>query len=107
MREYKFRAWDNGMVYDDRPQLILGNFTNIMQYTGLKDINNNEIYEGDIIKYSATNIYGETRVYFVLVEFLDGMFWAGNRPLVQIVKHYEGLVIGNKYENRELLEEVI
>lgn len=62
MREIKFRAWNKyNMSYDELtvvgPDIGLNallknvqrNFT-LMQYTGLKDRNGREIYEGDILK---------------------------------------------------------
>lgn len=56
MREIKFRAWDGTAIIrsDDWPNLM-GFFGTrspdevLMQYTGLKDKNGNEIYEGDIV----------------------------------------------------------
>lgn len=63
MREIKFRCWDivfNKMRYEqdlwDIPYNELFIHTpdqralNLMQYTGSKDVNGAEIYEGDIIK---------------------------------------------------------
>lgn len=74
-----------------------------MRYTGLKDINGKDIYEGDIIR---VNIDGKWYVGEVI--FSNGSFvyrtkefqWLGGFTGKDQVE-----VIGNIYENPELLEE--
>ena len=121
-REFEFRAWltkYNKMVniyswniwqeyfmcseYDSEFYL---DETPIMQYTGLKDKNNKEIYEGDILFES----FGE-RYYKVVFENgsfraeFKGDFEEYSFDLIDVVA--QGCeVAGNIYENPELMEEV-
>jgi uncharacterized phage protein (TIGR01671 family) len=67
----------------------------LMQYTGLKDLNGVEIYEGDIVKE-----YASTRVSAVLRFEVE---W-GNHGWNISTGLYE--VIGNIHENPELIKKV-
>ena len=124
MREIKFRAWlkehktmVNVAEIDINHQLIYhygfddfeGNFENfnsieLLQYTGLKDKNENEIYEGDIVKLRANHGIGVVKYYdewgAFIVEYIKP------RPLAVLGMNYykEDIeVLGNLYKNPEFL----
>ena len=82
----------------------------IMQYTGLKDKNGKEIYEGDIVEYNVDNKFIDIiLVKWGKVEFsflrkykrFRNKGW--QRTTYQGIDKY-GKVIGNIYDNPELLE---
>jgi len=78
-------------------------FLELMQYTGLKDKNGIEIYEGDIVEWEDSineEMYGGEIIYpKETVEFKGGAFY----PVCQMTET-EFEVIGNIYENPELLK---
>lgn len=127
MREIKFRAWDkqdNEMIdsvestyywesmptedYEDRHWAL-------MQYVGLKDKNQVEIYEGDVIKYhffrkwsDELNDYIESDLYFTGIVTYSGCsyFLQGNDYEPHLINTcIDSLeVLGNVYQNPKLIE---
>jgi len=134
MREIKFRAWDKDYMYMNHKVMVGNvwdednyhahviwvdaedvdyecesgwmNFDEhsnieIMQYTELKDNNGVDIYEGDIIWDAHAEIHGK-------VTFDEGAFcveWDTHiEHLNEVVSDYYAEVIGNIYENPELME---
>ncbi len=124
-REIKFRAWDNffkqmyyfdfennievrsghlwivheeGVISSKSPSI------KIMQYTGLKDMNDKEIYEGDLVQvldYASWEglykvVWDEESLMYVLEDAY------GDKEKMCEFEHY--LVWGNIYENSELLD---
>lgn len=127
MREIKFRAWSkllNKMLSQEDLNKTLKDLTKIeyiagiflplnsdvevMQYTGLKDSNGNEIYEGDIVKIE--DYFGEDIIGRVIYDEATAgyVFHKGNeRNYFQMtldLEDYVHYVIGNIYENKDLLD---
>ena len=113
MRELKFRAWDRidkRMITIERFSQIPSNWRDVMdlmQFTGLHDKNGKEIYEGDVLRFIIDDEVYRTQPVEWKPEF--GLFYAGinvgeycPEDMWACEDVYE--VIGNIYENPELLE---
>ncbi len=122
MREIKFRGWvkENqkmvritGFDFDDKygeweyedgeNYCISQEHIELMQYTGLKDKNGKEIYEGDIIKFKTI----ENRIIIGVVQLYNCCWIVPGdygTPL-NILKARCKSVIGNIHKNPELLKE--
>lgn len=95
-RVIKFRWWNSQRMVDGKDlNILLKNADNLdwlMQYTGLKDKNGVEIYEGDVL-YIGYNLIGNREV-----KFEDGKF---NIFCYSLGKCE---VVGNIYQNPELIK---
>ena len=76
----------------------------IMQSTGLKDKNGKEIFEGDIVKMSK-DVYSEP-TYYEVVRHRGGAYRLESKQhgCELWLRHTDCEVVGNVYENPELLE---
>ena len=120
MRTIKFRWWDkveDEMIdWDQISPLGQEDFTEetelrAMQFTGLKDSDGDDIYEGDILSYGkytgSVELRGEDCTH--IVEFNEETASFESYAIKEKVKHLcsidnlESIVIGNIYENPELL----
>lgn len=148
MRDIKFRAWDknrkgfiNGFnmigfsTGQGAPKRKLKRFSNewneedieLMQYTGLKDDEEKEIYEGDVIQFTweENSCWGKAGTYKGYVRFKEGVFevvYIGREKITisddggrhvnsteddirSLMSWSEDIeIIGDIYKNPELLE---
>ena len=124
MRELKFRVWDGNKMWLPESETangtnttlhffnslrcivwglydsVFGNriatseYHELMQYTGLKDKNGKEIYEGDVVEIN------DSGVRFGVYEFVNGTFKISG---TETISSTFSKVIGNIHENPELL----
>lgn len=120
----RYRVWDKEekkMIYDaehtyDNYPVNISSFGAIldcpslydaMQYTGIKDIYSNRVFESDIVKITLTQgdkthvgevIYYEDNACF-LVETTKGDYFTFMSEDIKSVE-----VLGNIYENKELID---
>ena len=114
-REIKFRVWDTpdgGLTgkwfwpkenYGHALDYAVKFNKPVMQYTGLKDRNGKEVFEGDIIKYEGCEGYWD---YFGVIEWCEenAAFHINiNNGDAYSMIFDEIEIIGNIYENPELL----
>lgn len=78
---------------------------NIMQYTGLKDKNGVQIYEGDILNLENHNVIRVVRFDEQVCSFEAYNVNSGEGYYLIQSPFHEYEVIGNIYENQELLKE--
>lgn len=132
MREYKFRGkdlkgeWRYGFLFYDydctdkyspfinwKDEKYLGGIgeeeveeETLGQFTGLKDKNSKEIYEGDVLQIDIDRAYvkwNDKYGYFQLIPIGD--YYFDSDVIGEALEYLEGEIIGNIYDNKELLGE--
>ena len=120
MREIKFRAWvrrldrmcnvtgidfERNEINILRPGWHMSEWlrrdqVELMQYSGLDDVNGVNIYEGDVVEFEVGLIRAKAEVIYSRDQFIVDI----NGVMSRSLGAYFVKVIGNKFENQELLE---
>jgi uncharacterized phage protein (TIGR01671 family) len=120
--EIKFRIWYAGLMYQNK-EIDFIDFNNnraefgntyskfddesfvLMRYTGLNDKNGNEIYEGDVIKIGSDEHYFVINWHVEMASFvINRKGWAFSHFFGETCSNEDVEVVGNIYENKELLK---
>jgi uncharacterized phage protein (TIGR01671 family) len=119
MNRFKFRVWDKtgGFFWGEGEGMdfkkIAFNFYDALfkegelifqQFTGLKDANEKEIFEGDILKYSSSEVINNNVTGYVI--FDEGSFLnkISNADIRLCIGGEDSEVIGNIFDNPEFLK---
>ena len=133
MREIKFRAWlkedkkmvnvetmdftDKSIQYLKKSEInnayilrrVSFDDVELMQYTGLTNKNGTRIYENDIVKFIVLEGYGEHADQFEYIDKVEYYISEFELRQIGLKLSDESIIvieiIGNVYENPELLEE--
>ncbi|ASN62117.1 YopX family protein [Latilactobacillus curvatus] len=91
------RVWDE---YGEEEWLFKD--CELMQYTGLKDMYGRDIYEGDVVEFEVSLTRTKAEVKYSRNQFIVSM----NSVMPRSLDLYLVKIIGNKFENPELLEDM-
>jgi uncharacterized phage protein (TIGR01671 family) len=113
-RKFLYNTWEYGSLiipYEHPNECIIENegswyvdANTVGQFTGLRDVNGKEIYEGDIIN-DETNCYSVVRYIEEQGQFIQQFKGGHFGPLtVCDIKIFKDKVIGNIHDNPELIK---